>query len=265
MHVLGYLGAIVMGIMLGLTGSGGAILTVPILVYLFHIPAVIATGYSLFVVALTSSVGFVQYYRQGNVHLKTALLFSVPSMISIFLARKTVHVLPEVLLRAGTFELTTNHALLTFFALMMIAASYYMIKNSVRPELPITNTGSRYNYSVLLQGVLIGFFTGLVGSGGGFMIVPALVLFSNIPIKMAVGTSLLTICLNSMMGFLGDLSSQVDIQWFLLLSFSFLSVVGILVGSSLSRLISSARLKPAFGYFILIMGIAILIKELFIR
>ncbi len=264
MHLFGYFGAIIMGMALGLTGSGGSILTVPILVYLFAVAPVTATGYSLFVVGATSFIGFLQYLRQHLVHLKTAFIFSVPSMASVYLTRKWIlPAIPDTLFSIGSLIVTKDIALMILFAILMIAASYSMIKKAKKCDEMPPGDKRGFNYPVvLLEGAIVGFFTGLVGAGGGFMIVPALVLFSDIPVRMAIGTSLLIITIKSMTGFLGDISVSEAIDWVFLFEFTGLSVIGILIGNYLSKFIPSDKLKPGFGWFILLMGVFIIAKEL---
>ncbi len=264
MEVFGYVGALLMGMTLGLIGGGGSILTVPILVYLFSVDAVLATAYSLFIVGLTSLIGSFSHISQGNVHWRTAIVFGIPSIISVYITRSyLVPLVPHHIMNIGSFELTKPLAILMFFAVLMILASYTMIRGNKASSEEAT-TEISYNYPlILLEGVVVGAITGFVGAGGGFLIIPALVLLAKLQMKQAVGTSLVIIAMKSLIGFLGDLKGNESIDWTFLGIFSLVAIVGIIVGSILSKKVSDAKLKPAFGYFVLIMGIYIIGKELF--
>lgn len=261
--IIGFAAAIVIGISLGLIGGGGSILTVPVLVYILGVNPVLATAYSLFVVGGTSLVGAATYMRKGLVNYKTALVFAVPSFIAVFLTRKfLVPALPDPLFTVGEAIITKNIGIMVFFALIMLAASYSMIfaKKCVDCD---DDEPVAFNFPMIaLEGSVVGLITGIVGAGGGFLIIPALVLLAKLPMKMAVGTSLLIIAAKSLIGFLGDLSTQT-IDWQLLLIFTGLSIVGIFIGSALSKKINEKVLKTGFGWFVLMMGIYIITKELF--
>jgi len=260
--IIGFAAAILIGISLGLIGGGGSILTVPVMVYILDIDPVLATAYSLFVVGSTSLVGAGTYMKKGLVNYKTALVFAIPSFIAVFLTRKfLVPALPDPLFSIGEAMITKNIGIMVFFALIMLAASYSMIfaKKCVDCE---EDKPVAFNFSMIaLEGSVVGVITGIVGAGGGFLIIPALVLLAKLPMKMAVGTSLLIIAAKSLIGFLGDLSTQT-IDWQLLLIFTGLSIVGIFIGSALSKKINEKVLKTGFGWFVLVMGIYIITKEL---
>jgi uncharacterized membrane protein YfcA len=262
MEILGWIMALVIGLTLGLLGGGGSILTVPVLVYLLGINPVISTGYSLFIVGLSSLFGSYSYFKKDQVDLRTAAVFGVPSIIAVYLSRKVLlPAIPDEIFTTGEFIFTKSVAIMVLFAVLMIGASYSMIKG--RKDTGEETGEVKYNYPlILLEGLVVGTLTGLVGAGGGFLIIPALVLFSGLSMKMAVGTSLLIIAVKSLIGFLGDIQNHA-IDWTFLLSFAALAIVGIFLGSKLSNFIPSQKLKPAFGWFVLIMGIYILGKELF--
>ncbi|QHL86934.1 TSUP family transporter [Nibribacter ruber] len=262
MEILGYAAALLIGISLGLTGSGGSILTVPILVYLIGLTPVTATAYSLFVVGSTSLVGSFKMYRKKLVSFKTALVFGIPSLLTVLFTRAfVIPAIPDTLFTVGAFTVTKDIMLMVLFAVLMVAASYSMIhkKKSKSPK----ETAAEIRYlPVMGQGMLVGLISGLVGAGGGFLIIPALVLFTGLEMKLAVGTSLFIIAANSLFGFLGDvLHSHID--WVFLLAFSSLSIAGIFIGTALSTRIDGERLKKGFGWFILAMGVYIIAKELF--
>lgn len=259
--ILGYLGALIVGLTLGLLGGGGSILTVPILVYILGVNPVLATAYSLFVVGATSLVGTVRNLLKGMVDLRIGILFAIPSFIAVYLTRRyLVPAIPYDIARIGDFVLTKDLALMLFFALIMLAASYSMIRGRKESE----SEKKELNYLVVIaEGVIVGVLTGIVGAGGGFLIIPALVLFANLPMKRAVATSLMIISVKSLIGFLGDVQN-LDIDWTILLSFTSISILGIFIGIYLNRFIDGKSLKKAFGWFVLVMGIYIIAKELFL-
>ena len=260
MEILGYIASIIIGISLGLIGGGGSILTVPVLVYLFKVDALLATSYSLFIVGATSTIGSFDYFKKGLVNVKTAVVFGIPAIISVFLTRALiVPAIPDVLFNLGDFEFTKSIFIMVIFAILMIAASYSMIKKStVKVE---TTEAQKFNYPlILVEGGVVGILTGLVGAGGGFLIIPALVVLSKLPMKEAVGTSLVIIAAKSLIGFFGEGSGH-GIDWVFMLSISAFAIVGIFIGTYLSKKIDGNKLKPTFGWFVLVMGIYILLKE----
>ncbi|MEY3965301.1 MAG: hypothetical protein RL263_470 [Bacteroidota bacterium] len=258
LEIFGYLGAVLMGISLGLIGGGGSILTVPILVYLFGVNAELSTAYSLFIVGLTSLFGSFSHMRMGNIHWRTAIVFGIPSIISVYLTR---HFVVPAIPNPVFGGLSKDLAILIFFAIIMVAASYSMIRKG-KPK-AADETEVSFNYPMILaEGLIVGMVTGLVGAGGGFLIIPALVLLAKLPMKQAVGTSLIIIASKSLLGFLGDLGRGAEIDWTFMLTFSAIAVVGIFSGAALSKKISGDKLKPAFGWFVLIMGIYIIVNSL---
>jgi uncharacterized membrane protein YfcA len=265
MDIAGYLASILIGISLGLIGGGGSILTVPVLVYLFGIDAVSATAYSLFIVGTTSTVGSFSYFKKSLVNSKIAVVFGIPSIAAVFLARTYfLPSIPQEIFTIGSFIMTKNILLMLLFAVLMIFASYKMIikyTNGNEDEKQI----KKINYTVsILYGISVGLVTGMIGAGGGFLIIPALVNLLKIPMKTAVGTSLLIISINSITGFLFSLNHSI-IDWKFLLLISSIAIVGILIGSFLSSKISGSKLKPTFGWFVLAMGIYIIFKETILK
>ena len=261
MELVGYLASILIGISLGLIGGGGSILTVPVLVYLFSIDAVLATAYSLFIVGTTSLAGSFSYFKKGLVNVKTAVVFGIPSIIAVFLTRAfIVPAIPAEIFSIGEFVVTKSILLMLLFALLMIFASYSMI---IKKKISIAKAQEiqQFNYPlILLEGTIVGILTGLVGAGGGFLIIPALVILSKLPMKEAVGTSLVIIAAKSLIGFFGE-SSETIIDWVFLTKITAFALVGIFIGMTLSKKIDGEKLKPAFGWFVLAMGIYILLKE----
>jgi uncharacterized membrane protein YfcA len=262
--IFGLLASTVIGISLGLIGGGGSILTVPVLVYLFNVDPVLATAYSLFIVGLSSLVGAFPKYKAGMIDLKTALVFGVPSIIAVFLTRKVlVPAIPATLFEIAGVSVTKALAMMILFAVLMVAASVSMIRDKKKEE-QATDEPRVFNYPmILLEGAVVGVLTGLVGAGGGFLIIPALVMLSKLPMKQAVGTSLLIIAAKSLIGFTGDVMENADkMDWTLLSIVTSLAVVGIFVGNQLSKKVDGAALKKGFGWFVLVMGIYIIVKEL---
>lgn len=258
MEVIGYIAAIAIGIVLGLMGGGGSILSIPILVYLFNRDVVTASAYSLFIVGMTSLVGAIPKYKDHLVNIRTGFLFGIPSILSIFVTRKwIVPAIPEALATFGDFVLTKRILLLGLFALLMILASISMLRR--RDEMTADPNAFRGGL-VVIEGFLIGLLTGLVGAGGGFLIIPALVLLTGLNFKTAVGTSLFIIAINSLAGFIGDVLNS-HIEWTFLLSITSLAIAGIFIGNYFSRSIPQMRLRTAFGWFILLAGCYILLRE----
>lgn len=265
MDIAGYLASIFIGISLGLIGGGGSILTVPVLVYLFHIDAFLATSYSLFIVGTTSVAGSISFFKKKLVDTKVAIMFGVPSVLAVFLTRKfIVPAIPQQVFSIEGFEVSKNLLLLLLFAILMVVASYSMIKgrNGASGNNAAT-TASNY-WLIVIQGVFIGAIISLVGAGGGFLIIPVLVNLLKVPMKTAIGTSLVIISINSLLGFLFSLSYLI-VQWKFIISISAIAVVGILIGSYLSTKIEGKKLKTGFGWFVLAMGIYIIVKEILLK
>jgi len=192
-------------------------------------------------------------------------VFGIPSIISVFFTRAyLVPAIPSRLFTIGGLEITKSLGLLLMFAIIMLLASYSMIHKQKAPSQQPKNV--EYNYPlILLEGIVVGVVTGMVGAGGGFLIIPALVLMAKLPMKQAVGTSLFIIASKSLIGFTGDLRGDEFIDWKFLLLFSGIAVIGIIAGTALSKKVSNEQLKPLFGWFILFMGIYIIIKETLLK
>lgn len=261
MEIFGYLLSIFIGITLGVFGSGGSVLAVPILVYLFKIEPIIATLYSLFIVGSTTFIGAINYFKNKLIDFKIVLLFGIPSLIFVIISRKIIlPAVPETLFTIGNFVFTKNIATMLLFALLMLGSARNMIKKRIESKNSDFQLDNSNYFFLFLQGSFIGLLTGLVGAGGGFLIIPALVLLMKLPIKKAVGTSLVIITLNSLIGFLSEVGS-FPIEWYFLAKFLLFSIIGIFIGISISNKIDNDKLKPYFGYFILIIGIFIIVKE----
>jgi len=264
MEIIGYISAILIGISLGLVGSGGSILTVPVLVYLMSVDPLLATTSSLFIVGFTSLIGGIRAYSKKQLDYRAVTEFGFPSVLSIFITRHNLlPAIPDTIFTTGGFTVTKNMLLMLIFAVLMLLASWSMIRSRENIKLVKAKEGGARVFPLMIFGLLIGVVTGLLGAGGGFLIIPTLVLFLGLDMKTAVGTSLLIIAINSLFGFLFSLN-HFSFNWMLLLSFTLLSAGGLFIGSHFSDKISPASLKKGFGWFILIMGIFVIVRELFL-
>lgn len=257
MELAGWIAAALVGFALGLVGGGGGILTVPILTYLFAVPASQATGYSLFVVGAASLVGAWAAYRRQEVETKIALVFAGPSIVTVFATRMyLLPALPDPLIGS----VAKDKALMLAFAVLMIVVAANMLKRESKADTP--SAPPRYGLIAAI-GLGVGLVSGFTGAGGGFLIVPALTLLAGLEIKRAIGTSLTVIALQSLLGFTGELHRAEDMRWSLLIGFTAVAVVGVLAGSALGQRISGAKLKPGLGVFVLVMGLFVLARETF--
>ena len=266
MELFGYVAAVFIGLILGLIGGGGSILTVPVLVYLFHVNPTLGTGYSLFIVGSTSLIGVFSKMKQKEVDVKTALVFGLPSMIAVFLTRKWIlPTIPDLIYSSEHLILTKSNAMLVLFSILMLFAAFKMLIGQTTAQEQEQRAFQWNSYPLMLQGLIVGLLTGFVGVGGGFLIVPALVMFSKLPMKLAIGTSLLIISVNSLVGFTGDVWSQGGkMDWSFLSLITLLSILGILIGGQLSKRMETKILRKGFAWFVLLMSIFIFVKEVFL-
>lgn len=257
MELLGYFSAVLIGISLGLIGGGGSILTIPILVYLFKIDPENATSYSLFIVGFSSLIGTYKHYKLGNLQVKPSLYFGIPSLIALLITRKFIlPSIPSVVFETNQYQITKDVIIMLAFSLLMILAAFSMIRKQSETK------SSETNYlKLFFLGITIGTITGFLGAGGGFLIIPTLVLFANLSMKHAIGSSLFIIFINSSIGFLGDVINGISINYSLLIIITLIASIGILIGTQLSKKIDGKKLKPAFGWFIFFMGVYIISKE----
>ncbi len=261
MILIAYIIAVFIGITLGLIGSGGSILAIPVLVYLLGIEPQIATVYSLFIIGFVSFVGSLKNLQDGLVATRVALLFGVPSILAIIIMRWYINpLIPNTICEIDGFILSKNLLIMLSFSILMILASISMINKKKE----IVQTTEVNNFQLIIQGTIIGLISGFIGVGGGFLIIPALLFYANLPMNKAVATSLIIISINSIIGFFSSTTSMV-IDWKILSTFTILSTVGIFIGRYLAKYISNEKLKPLFGYFVLITGIYILLKELILH
>ena len=262
-QIIGYILAVFVGMTLGMLGSGGSILSVPILVYVMGIEPTLATAYSLFVIGTTSLVGGIHKAKQKLVDFYKVILFGIPAILSVFVTRKLiVPRIPEVIFSSEGFTLTKSILIMVVFARVMIFASVRMIK-PFKEKIVVEEVKLNY-FKIVLMGILIGLISGFVGAGGGFLIVPTLLIFANTPMKMSVGTSLFIVSAQSLIGFTGDIMSDQVIDWKLLEYFTLASIIGIFIGNFIAKKVEDDKLKTSFGWFVLAMGIYIIIRELFL-
>jgi uncharacterized membrane protein YfcA len=264
-EILGYAGAIVVGLLVVLIGAGGSILTVPVLVYLFHISPVIATGYALLIVGTTSIISTLSYIRRKMVNYRIAVIFGIPSVAAVYITRRyMLPAIPDEMSTFGDSVISKDAFLMLLMGVLLFvsATSMVMIKRKYDAEPELNLNTFYYTRMILIEGLIIGVLTGLVGTGGGFMIIPALVILCNLPIKTAIGTALLIASAKSGIGFLGEISINADIDYELIFKFTAFSLVGIAIGTYLSDKVSGYKLRNYFGYFLYVVGATILITEL---
>jgi hypothetical protein len=257
MAISGYILAILMGSTLGLIGAGGSILTVPILVYFLHIPPITATSYSLFIVGATALVGSISYYKKNLVDVRCAITFAIPAMLSVLTTRLfVIPNLPEMV-----FGIPKGMFLMLLFASLMMLAAFLMLRKNATKT---THKKSKIlNFIKLALGSsAIGFLTGVVGAGGGFLIIPTLITLFGLRIKKAIGTSLTIISINSLVGFKGDLLSGAQINWSLLISITLITIFGMLCGIWIGKSFNGKSLKRIFALLIIAIATAIFIREL---
>jgi len=265
-EIFGYLSALVIGVSLGLIGSGGSILAVPVLAYLFSIDEKMATAYSLFIVGSSALVGGIKQHYKGYVNWKITFIFGLPAIVGVIIVRKfVIPALPDILFTIYEFEFTRRMIMFGLFAVLMIPAACSMLKNK-KEIIDPTCKNTNYNYQlIILEGIVVGVITGLIGAGGGFIIIPALVILANLDMKTAIGTSLIIIALKSLSGFLlGDVSTMI-IDWKFLTTFTLISLAGIFIGSYLNNFINGKKLKKGFGYFVFAMAFFIFYMEFFVK
>ena len=261
MEFFGYFAALIMGLSLGLIGGGGSILTVPILVYLFSQDPLIATTGSLFVVGSTALVGAITNARKKMVDFKTGLLFAIPSFVGVFVARRFILPnLSETLYAGHGIILTKSLLVMSAFAILMVLASLAMIRSK---KSQVTDTAEKQASlaAIIRNGFLVGITTGFVGAGGGFLIIPALVILLKLPMKIAVGTSLAIITANSLFGFAISTNTQ-PLDWRLLSIITAIGAVGIFLGQAMTASINEKLLKKGFGYFVLLVGSFVLVDQI---
>ncbi len=258
MEIIGFISIFIVGVLLGLMGGGGSVLSLPILIYIFSVDPVLATAYSLFIVGATSIVGTALKYSNEMVDIKSGILFGIPSIVSVFITRAwIVPSIPDIIIQFESLIITKRLLILGIFALLVVLTALGMI---FKKNMPIKPNLKQLNPILIVSGLAVGFLTGFVGIGGGFLILPVLVFTAGIPFKSAIGTSLFIISLKSLIGFTGDLIN-FQIDWYFLISITILSIFGIIIGNAASKSLDGLKLKRSFGWFILIIGCSVLVGE----
>jgi uncharacterized membrane protein YfcA len=263
LFVFGYGASLFIGVALGLLGGGGGILTVPVLHYLFQMDADLAIASSLFIVGITSAIATVGAAKRREVDFRTGVFFALPGFISVALSRRLiVPFIPESF-RAFGLVFSRSSALMILFAVVMFASALAMLWRSYGTSGGASSPTRRRSQTlnIVLLGFFVGALTGLVGTGGGFLVVPALTILAGLPMKTAIGTSLLVIALNSTVGVVASLGSSIDFDWSTLLILTALSLAGMAFGQYLGRFISDKALKKNFAWFVFVMAIFISAKE----
>jgi len=258
MEIIGYPAAFLIGLVLGLIGGGGSLLAMPILVYLFSFQVTEATAYSLVIVGATSIFGACQRFTVSCIDLRTAFTFGLPSVLVVFVIRKwLMPYLPETILTFDSLFISRRLFLLSMFSFLTMGAAYVMITKKIRP---LISFGKMKSFYLIIIGIVIGVVTGIVGIGGGFLIIPALLYLANLPFSKAVGTSLLIIAIKSAFGFAAD-TSHYDFDWLFLFIIILIAISGIFVGNRWSVKVPQDKLKTSFGWFTLAMATIILVNE----
>ena len=256
LQVAGYLLAMAIGFSLGLIGGGGSILTIPVLVFFFNIDPLAATTYSLFIVGMTAISGSFHHYQMKNIDLKTVLAFGIPSVLVLFIMRRwLVPMIPPVIAEGEGWELTKSMFIMIIFCVLMLFAGWSMIRKQVVPSIERQSLAR-----LMLQGAITGAITGFIGIGGGFIIVPSLVLFAGLPMKRAIGTSLTIISVNCLVGILGNWKFTASLNYYFLFAFTCFAIAGIILGTWAIKYTPDRRLKPIFGWIILTMSVIVFIR-----
>lgn len=258
MEFLGYILLIFIGIVLSLIGGGGSILSIPILVYVFSLDVITASSYSLFIVGTTSLIGAWLKQKEHRMDIRAGLIFSICSAAAIFSTRKwIIPRIPDEFL-VGDLTITKHFLIMALFALLAVGSALTVLLKSESSE----TKGGQARLSLLAPaGFGTGMLVGMVGAGGGFLVLPSLTLFAGLPFKLALGTTLAIIGINSLIGFLGD-AMNYDINWMFLLMITCLSSLGMLVGNFVSRRANALHLRKSFGWIVLTIAICVLFVEL---
>lgn len=242
--MLGLALAVAVGFVLGLLGGGGSILALPIFLYVFKVPTKSAVAMSLAVVGMSAAVGFLSHWRQGTVNLRVALPFGLLAMAGAFGTARFAHQVPA-------------NVQLTLFVVFALTAALFMLRDSLRPS-PVRDVipagpAPRFSAVLGIEAVAVGVLTSLIGAGGGFVIVPALVLIAKVPVRSAIGSSLLIIAMNGLSGFVGYIG-VVPIDWTLVGEFTGLAALGAMAGTLVAPRVPTRRIKQGFAVTILCLG-----------
>ena len=258
MELVGCIALIAVGVILGLTGGGGSVLSLPILVYLLSVDVILASAYSFFIVGTTSIIGVFLKHKDNSIDLKTSLIFGVPSLLAVFLTRKwIVPNIPEIIIASESFQITKREFFLSLIGIVITLSGIMLLIKFSKQELkPVTEN----IFFITAAGCIVGLLSGLTGIGGGFLILPALLLLRSIPFKTAVGTTLLIVASNSIIGFIGDLLSY-SIDWIYLVSITGFAVGGIVIGNMSNKIIPVTSLQKIFSWITFLIGCFILADE----
>ncbi len=255
-EIFGYIAAFVMGLTLGSIGGGGSILTVPILVYLLGVPPVTATGYSLLIVGAAAAFGAWRYHKRGMIPLRDALVFALPSIAGVYLSRAfLMPAVPDPVFS----EIGKDFAIMVLFAFLMVVSAVMMLRNS-RKLTPLKDV-PHHPVLIVIEGLVVGIVTGILGAGGGFLIIPALVLLIGMEMKKAVGASLLIIALKSLIGFIGDIQVGIELQMPMLAYVFAATFAGMLLATLVAHKLDGKRLQQIFAVFTLLVAAAVFFKE----
>ncbi|MFM2481563.1 sulfite exporter TauE/SafE family protein [Celerinatantimonas sp. YJH-8] len=271
MEIIGYLSASLMGIVLGVIGGGGSVLTVPILVYLMGIAPDIATGYSLLIVGLTAAFGAIRYFRQGLVDIPASIAFAIPAILAVYGSR--AYLMPNI---PSQFEIASlsfakNVIIMVVFAILMLLSAILMLKKAYQHTDSHLTSASTFPteapihinwFLIIIEGAVVGVITGILGAGGGFLIIPALVLLMGMPMHKAVGASLFIIALKSLIGFIGDLQNGIVIEMPMIPLLLIATGIGMFLSTHISSRLESQTLQKIFAFFTLIIAVVIISKEL---
>ncbi len=264
MFIIGLIASFIMGTVLSLLGAGGSILTLPILVYLFKVPVIAGTSYSLLIVGLTALFGFFTYFKNKTINIKVGIIFGIPSIIGVIIARKIlVPYIPNEFIFIG-LTITKSILIMSLFAFLMVTSAALMIRDrNLKFEKSKKKNEFERNVLIILEGLIVGQLTGFVGAGGGFLIIPALVLLTGLNMKTAVGTSLFIIATKSLIGFGSDVMSGFVTDWNFVIYVMIFTIIGSIIGTFLSKKVSDIKLKKAFGYMTLVIGFLIILEQIF--
>ena len=258
--IIGYVLSFFTGIVINLLGGGGSIMTVPILVYLFSVDPYLATSYSMFLVGLSSWLATIDNAKKKMIIYKLAFVFALPDLIVTYLIRKfLLPILPNVIFTYDNITLTKQSSIMLIFASLMMVASVNSLRSKKEPS---TIRPTEFNYPlIIIQGMLVGLVTGLVGAGGGFLIIPAFVIASKVPMNIAIYTSSLVIAISTTIGFIGDFNPQIDINWKFLLIYTAITISGVFAINPFKKKIGNHALRKTFGYLIFILSLVIFYIE----
>ncbi|MDF2478610.1 MAG: hypothetical protein K0S24_4093 [Sphingobacterium sp.] len=261
LFIIGFLLAILVGLSMGLMGSGGSILTLPIFVYLFHIEPQYALDYSLFSIGVLALIGSVEPVTKGKVDLKTTAIFLIPSLVSVYLTKRHLLTAIPAQFHIAELSISRNHVIMLLFSFVILVSALAMIRRRKQLEVSAVMLHISQVLKIITAGLLVGIMTGLVGAGGGFIIVPSLVLLLGIPLKQAIATSLFIIGLNASFGLGANYQLLNHMNWPILLIFTLITLIGLQIGSKWKDRLEVVRLQGLFGYFLMSIGILILTFE----